>query len=44
MQTTVLVAAGVALLGAGLAARYLPARAAEPVPARGAVHAEPVPA
>jgi Na+/melibiose symporter-like transporter len=29
MQTTVLIAAGVALLGAALAARYLPARAAE---------------
>jgi Na+/melibiose symporter-like transporter len=29
MQTTVLIAAGVALLGAAVAARYLPARAAE---------------
>ena len=44
MQTTVLLAAGVALIGAGLAARYLPARPAEPVLAPGAAGAEPVPA
>ena len=45
MQTTVLVAAGVALVGAGLAARYLPARAAEAASPRPApLAAEPVPA
>jgi len=45
MQTTVLIAAGVALLGAALAARYLPSRAGEPAAAAPmALTPEPVPA